>query len=64
MHGDSNNAKVKKKTVSNCGIINIKIKSLLYSLEYTEAYGGPIFATLRLGIEQHSWMIYDWHQAI
>ena len=36
-HGESNNAKTKKKTVCNCDITNIKIKSLLYSLEYIEA---------------------------
>ena len=35
-HGESNNAKTKKKTVRNCDI-NTKIKSLLYALEYIEA---------------------------
>ena len=34
---DSNNAKTKKKAVRNCDIINLKIKSLLCSREYTEA---------------------------
>ena len=33
---DSRDAKTKKKAVRNCDIINIKIKSLLYSREYTE----------------------------
>ena len=40
----------------------MQIKSLLYSREYIpkrERDGGPIFATLRLGIGQHSKMIYN-----
>ena len=34
---DVNNAKTKKKAVRNCDVIDIKINSLLYSREYTEA---------------------------
>ena len=59
---DSNNAKTKKKAIRNCDIINIKIKSLLYTRGNTSKRkrdGGPISATLRLGIGQHNKMIYD-----
>ena len=38
---DSNNAKTKKKTVRECDIINIKIKSLLYSQENEMAGSFP-----------------------
>ena len=34
---DLNNARTKKKAVRNCDIMDIKIKSLVYSREYTEA---------------------------
>ena len=61
MHGESNNAKTKKKTVRNCDIINIKIKSSLYSVDTLKCKrdGGPIFAILSLGFEQHNRIIYD-----
>ena len=58
---DSNYAKTKKKAVRNCDIINIKIKSLLYcgNTSKRKRDGAPISATLRLGIGQHSNMVYD-----
>ena len=34
---DSNNAKTKKKAIRDCNVVNIKMKSLLYSREYTKA---------------------------
>ena len=52
-HGNLNNAKTKKKTLKS---------NLYYTCWNTlkrKRDGGPIFATLRLGIEQHSRMIHD-----
>ena len=59
---DSNDANTKKKTVRNCDIIHIKIKSFLYSRELHQSVNemaGPTSVTLRLGTGQHSKMIYD-----
>ena len=55
---DSNNANT-KKTVRNCDITHIKIKSFLYSWEYVNEMAGPISATLRLGAGQYSKMLSD-----